>query len=516
MKIIDITLGDLYKFICKKLGRETTEYDEFVKVPFECQIESSTDFEPMTEFVKKKAKTVELEFLSGAKIKGAEEHILMNSPEDVDSGIFLKDVELDTKFDDYDESLINIKKSNQEEDVFSPVVSTNHLYKDSYGFLHHNTHSVKMALKDSWGGSELRRRGYRLVEVKGSIGEAMSPLISFFYVNRNKKIIILDDCDGFLLNPSQSIKNLCKAILDTDKASVRYSATYVKPASHAVEVERKFGRYDSMEEDPEFVKTILDPDYVDPDYDPDYQYQESTHRFKIGTKRLLKENIIDVFVDDKYIGCEKVSEQDKKLYLRGMKMQEAAGDDEDEEWGEEDELMFPRRSNGNEEGADEITEIPTQFDFHSRVILISNLTIGQVNKANSAVASRCMTYEIHLTPMEFLARLGSILDKFDISKHTTLPSDLVDLIKVEVFKMITIALECFISGQPIFGEQVVIKRQLQFRMISDLGSKLLMKLQRYCRQNGMKLNRDNFAEAAKAMTQSFMKFDVLDYLKSND
>lgn len=518
MKFMKITLKDLYKFICHKIGKES-DYDEFVKVPFELQIESATDYEPVKEFVKKKSKTVELNFLSGAKIKGADEHILMCSPTDTESGVFLKDIEPNTSFEEYDESLVDVKKSDEEEDVFSPVVSTNHLYKDAYGFLHHNTHSVKEALKDSWGRSPLRKQGYKLVEVKGSIGESMSPLITFFYINRNKRIIILDDCDGFLTATNQSIKNLCKAILDTDKASVTYPTTYAKFASAGVRDKIKRGEYDIAEENPDYVKALLRPDYVDPNYDPDYQYQESTHRFKIGTKRLLKENIIDLFIDDNYIGCEKVSEADKKLYLNGKKLQEARKDDYDEDFDidDEDEMFFATNTGSDDPAGDaeELDMIPTQFNFNSRVILISNLTVGQVNKYNSAVASRCQTYEIHLTPMEFLARLGSILDGFDISKHSTLPKELIQKIKVEAFKMLSNAVNFFLAGQEVFGRKVVLKRQLQFRMISDLASKFLQKANKYCRLNGMTLSADNFDEVTENIEARFM-LDVMDYLASND
>lgn len=520
MRTITIQIGKLFEFIKEKYNK-TFEKDKFVEAPFPIDIKDEKgEWKPVTELVVKTDDVYETKFDNGVSIKTAADHMVCFYPEK-DLHKYTKDIQVGDKLEYINATVVSNEKILENQDVYGLQIDTpTHLYTDTYGIIHHNTHSVCQALKDNWGKSPLRQKGFKLVEVKGTLGESMSPLISFFYVNRNKKLIILDDCDSFLINTNQSIKNFCKAILDSDNAVVRYSPTYNKGATLGVNAEIRGGRYNVLEEEPEYVDNLLSPDYIDPNYDPNYQYnpkKESCIKFRIGTKR-LKENILDVYINDKFVGSEKISDADRKLYERGMVNKILRESEDDEEYDEADEeyVKEMQMAGGGEltgPDAGELESIPVTFEFHSRVIFISNLTVAQINSANSAVTSRCQTVEIHLTPAEFLVRMGSILDNFDISKHTYIPKDLITDVKNEVFKLFSIAVNLFLGGKQIFGTTVKINRQLQFRMVSDLASKWIMTADTYCARNNIELTHETFPEIAQAIEKKFFLYKVMNYLE---
>ena len=109
--------------------------------------------------------------------------------------------------------------------------------------------------------------------------------------------------------------------------------------------------------------------------------------------------------------------------------------------------------------------------------------------------------------------MGSILDNFDISKHTFIPKDLITDVKNEVFKLFSIAVNLFLGGKQIFGTTVKINRQLQFRMVSDLASKWIMTADTYCAKNGLELTHETFPEIAQAIEKKFFLFKVMNYLE---
>ena len=76
--------------------------------------------------------------------------------------------------------------------------------------------TVKNCFNQNWGASPLRKEGWIYTFDKGSVGKSLSALTAYLYSHRDREVIVLDDCDGFLKSGNDDIMNLLKGVLDTE------------------------------------------------------------------------------------------------------------------------------------------------------------------------------------------------------------------------------------------------------------------------------------------------------------
>lgn len=325
------------------------------------------------------------------------------------------------------------------------------------------SYSVNKAIKEVWPKSKLKSKGWRLTKTKGAIGNAITNIVVYFFSHRNNEVIILDDADGFLLSKDQNVQNLLKGMLDTDNTptnpqAVSIPSTIAAKATKMLAARNKEGR-DPLEEG---IRIHID-------------------------QQLLREGILSVSVNDEEVVQTRITEADAAKFalprlreeedfvhavrnpMGGIRNifreataeeEEFAPEDEDEEFitGEDDEDLMVDT---------EETEVPTDWVFSSRMILISNLTKDQLN---DAVASRCDTVGIHLEPDEFCCKLMKILpDMMKDLSATELDPAIVDYAKNSAYGLFNNVIELAEQGVAPYGVPVHINpKALQFRIIPEL------------------------------------------------
>lgn len=348
--------------------------------------------------------------------------------------------------------------------------------------------SVKLAIQDSWESSVLKARGWRVVMKSGDIGSSISPVVAFFYTHRDNEVIVLDDCDGFILNKQQSVQNFLKAILDQDVKAVSISPT----------IRNKVNDYINGKNRQAECKISID-------------------------QNKLQENILAVSVNGKLACEEKISEADAKDFgkypssgLSSLTERMNAvmhrnhfleADEEESEEETDEELGFSSQSDTPD---DESEEVPEEFVFKSRMIMISNLFLRDVNQA---VRSRCDCTEITLSPDEFCCRLKQIIGTLKMSDDSEYPGWMQEYAKNEVFGDLSAVLEIQKKGLSLFGNTITVADGvLQFRIIPELAGRWCSRCDIYCDDTGGNETEDTLPDIAAAIRKNFIKYDLLKVL----
>lgn len=469
MKEVVCQIGQLYDFIATKT--QMSPLDEFTKIPFRVEIETEDgSWATCPDIIKKEAPIYEAKFRNGYAFKGADKHILHINK---DKGVFLDELKVGTPVafgaNDYNETVVeSIEKVADKDFVYSLAVDTPaHLYRDAAGFLHHNTYSVKQAMKNEFPKGGLARRGYTVQFDSGDVGRSPSAIVAYFYKHRENKVIVLDDCDGFILAKDQSVQNLLKAMLDLDNTEAN-----PKYITVSASIRKLSGKLLAMGE-----KVI-----------------------EINPNK-LRENILSVSVNGKKVVEEEISDEEKKLFtkpLREAKKSKATYDDyfglgllnevmsfeDDYPIGElspedlEEEATYEEAtSDGNDD-----SYIPEKWRFTSRMIMISNLRKADVNEA---VLTRTDSYELVLTREEFIARVGEILPNLLSDLETETSKFMIEYAKKAAYAYLCAAVELDAKGQSVNGVRVKITAPLQFRLIAELAGKWLQRADSYAMQHGI-------------------------------
>ena len=148
---------------------------------------------------------------------------------------------------------------------------------------------------------------------------------------------------------------------------------------------------------------------------------------------------------------------------KGNKLFEAEDEDAD--------LDLDLDFGGNEDSDEETMldtvdkeKLPSDWDYNAQIIFVSNLVTTQVNPA---ILSRCDYYELHLTPEEYMIRLGDIIAKIEI-KGAWNPEDISNT-KALIMLAMTNIIEAANKRLTIFGKRIALKKGgLEFRLVSDL------------------------------------------------
>lgn len=527
MKTLNISLADLYEFCATKTPSFTEGDESFVDPSFTLEIKDENgNWIPSHEVCKKQADLYEVKFDDGRSFKAAGDHIFTFDP-NVKVHSFVKDLQVGDKLQ-YGNlaEITSITKIADKADVYSPMAcSQSHLYQDTNGFIHHNTYSVKQAVKDAWDSSPLNTRdGYEIVYKAGDLGTTPAPLVAFFYKNAMNKVIILDDCDAFVLAKDQRLQNLLKAMLDTDNTKAHPRPISVSPGIRMLA--SKYIADDSKQLDTSGGKKGK---------------KKEGMLFQIDQAK-LKEGIMSLKIDGQVVGDFELNEDELSLFQTSPRVRENAHNsaynlkrdmygiyreaqvDDDPAKDSDVSATASEYDDLNEDDVDELAEdkeaglldtndgsegIPPEFIFNSRLIMISNLMMSDVN---DAVLSRCDTVEITLTHEEFMCRLGQILPNLMTDSETETPKWQLDYAKNTVYGLFAAVMQLKSQGGGIFGKPILVNVPLQFRMIGDLSGRWLLRCDKYCDDNGIEPSPKTLPKIATAIERQFIKFDLLTLL----
>lgn len=497
MKELEVKVGDLYEFVLAQGGKPEDEGSLFIDVPFTLEIKDENgNWIPSTKVYKKEDALYEVEFEKDGVTKVgkyAAEHILPYNFE-AQLNTYVKDLQ---EGDELPNGFVvkSVKKVEDKADVYSPQAdSESHCYQDVDGLIHHNTFSVKEAMKYDFPKGPLARKGYTIEFNAGDIGKAASAIVAFFYKNRNKKIIILDDCDSFVLSKEQSIQNLLKGMLDLDNTEKNPKMITVAPqirklASKIIAADNK-----ALEEgvEVEINQNALREGRLAVSVNGEEVYNEEASAEELAQFKLVEaapaKKAIREHTDYSGLGL---------LY-------ESEDDDEWEEMSEDDAeiaAQFAELDNEDPEG------IPPKWRFASRLIMISNLKKSDLN---DAVLSRTLSYELKLTQEEFMARLAQILPHMLTDVETEDSAEVVQYAKEAAYAYLLAAVELANKGGSVGGKPVRIVGKLQFRIIAELAGKWMQRADDYAMKNNIDVSdRLSMDRINNAIKKKFFMYDVM-------
>jgi hypothetical protein len=264
----------------------------------------------------------------------------------------------------------------------------------------------------------------------GSIGRAASDTLAFLYEHRNNEIIVLDDCDSFLLAQDMEIQNILKSTFTTGSKGGTVNSGSFRIRMQAAQI-------------------LLSESQKN-------QYSKFLDTYRESLLDSLKENNLSDLVDSLSKKSPKKNSKEED-----SNEDEDAEESEDED-AEEDSLGLVKAKNGKK-------LLPRVFNFHSKLICISNMSLDDLD---SAVSSRANKTEIYLTTDEFLYQLGKIIKNLG-NKDTSLPLEEYLILKNFCYETFKFIIESWRNHIPLFGKQIEINCPLEFRIILDWTDKLL-------------------------------------------
>jgi hypothetical protein len=338
--------------------------------------------------------------------------------------------------------------------------------------------------------------GWELISESGTIGNSMTAIVPFMYKNSQQKIIILDDINTiFRTNYRDPVLNFMMAILDK-------KASTTKP----VKVDRsQLSRYSK-------------------------QLEESIE-IEINRNK-LKEGILSISANNKEVFNEHISLQEsQELYhlIAPLKevtkknkfgyFKEASNKEFYEELIDDDEEDVEDNSYDDYEGESNFdpTQVPERFPFTSRIIMITNVKMSEINQA---FRDRCLVFFIELSVDQYIERLETVLpnilkDDLDVSPeiinwakkftHTALVSSL------RAFKH-NYSIPYKSNGQAL-AATVEINRDLTFRLFEELVQKWIVFATKRL-GNNIK-NASTREEMSKKLIKPFVILYVLPFLKAS-
>lgn len=497
MKELEVKVGDLYEFALAQGGKPENDGSLFVNVPFELQIKDENGmWIPSTMVYRKEDAIYEVEFEKDGKVKTgkyAAEHILPYNFE-AQLHTYVKDLQVGDELPS-GHIVKSVKKVADKDFVYSPQAdSESHCYQDVDGLIHHNTFSVKEAMKYDFPKGPLARKGYAIEFNAGDIGKAASAIVAFFYKNREKKVIILDDCDSFVLSKDQAIQNLLKGMLDLDNTEKNPKMITVAPqirklASKIIAADNK-----ALEEgvEVEINQNALREGRLAVSVNGEEVYNEEASAEELAQFKLVEaapaKKAIREHTDYSGLGL---------LY-------ESEDDDEWEEMSEDDAEVAAQFAELDNEDPE---QIPPKWRFASRLIMISNL---KKTDLNDAVLSRTLSYELRLTQEEFMARLAQILPHMLTDVETEDSAEVVQYAKEAAYAYLLAAVELANKGGSVGGKQVRIVGKLQFRIIAELAGKWMQRADDYAMKNNIDVsNRLAMDRINNAIKKKFFMYDVM-------
>lgn len=421
-----------------------------------------------------------------------------------DPGSLTNDLAKELAGQSVEETILTAADSAQ--DKFDTIRSVARTILQGKGIKHHGfiygdagcgkTFSVKEAMKYDFPNGPLARKGYTIEFNAGDIGRSASAIVAFFYKNKDKKVIILDDCDAFLLSKDQAVQNLLKGMLDLD--NTEKNPKYITVAPQIRKLANKIIDADSNFE--EGVEISIDQDRL----------RENVLTVSINGEEVLTESISDkekslFATEKKHTAKEKIKELNTESYF-GLDLLA-----EDEEL-DDDDLLTDEEFNELAD-SDEPEGIPPKWRFTSRLIMISNL---RKTDLNDAVLSRTLSFELSLTQDEFIARLGQILPNMLTDVETEDSAEVVQYAKNVAYAYLMAAVDLAKNGGSVAGKPVKIIGKMQFRIIAELAGKWMQRADNYAVKHGIEgTDKDTLNKINNAIKLNFFVFDVMPSLVIN-
>jgi hypothetical protein len=330
--------------------------------------------------------------------------------------------------------------------------------------------------------------GWELISESGTLGNSLTALVPFMYKYSQNKIIILDDINTiFRTNYRDPVLNFMMAILDKKAATT-------KP----VKIDRsQINRYNKQLESinieidrPKLKEGILciraDGETV---YNEYISLNESRQLYEIVKPEEIK------FKPNKF-GFLKESNFDDLF-------DDFLNDDSEEIKTEEKEF--------------DPTNVPEHFTFNSRVIMITNVKMQDINQA---FRDRCLVFFIELSVDQYLERLETVLPKI-LNDDLDVSSEILKWAKDFTYSALSSTLKAFKYEYAIpyksngkkLAMPVEINRDLTFRLFEELVQKwIVFATKKLGADIKNKATRD---EMSKKLLKSFVILYVIPFLKAS-
>lgn len=372
-----------------------------------------------------------------------------------------------------------------------------------------------------WRPNKRNSEKPELINRHGSIGRSMTNILLFFYENRENKLILLDDADGFIETTDQDIQNFLKAILDPDMHPVTVSPTIRANANRIMQKEweqlqKKLGEsVDIAVDTSRLHEGMASVEVNGTTIDFPVTMEEARELYKAFPNAQLSRKL-----------KEAVSPKHNRLVRKYNKLGELVtlneadiisnNYDPDEEDGlsDEERQALMDLMGGDDEMLDtEAPEIPPTWQFKSSLMMISNLLLDNVNEA---VRSRCQCVELTLTRPEFLYRCESIIDKINVGDDSSNDPAVIEWAKKEtfaIFKSIVGATEMQGTG----FDDIRINIPLEFRLVATLTGDWLARYDRWCEAKGISdgENSKYWKDAEEDLMLPFIKYGLTPILAGN-
>ena len=357
-----------------------------------------------------------------------------------------------------------------------------------------------------WVPNKKHKNKPKWVSCSGSIGTSFTDLLIFFYQNRHEKVILLDDCDGFLVGNDQNIANFLKRLLNTKLGDITTPRTIRNNANRQINAENE--SCNSIKINVNTSKLLEGKCSV--------TYDNTTFDFNVSLKEAAK--LMNTFGFKKHITEKKMYDPLHQVdkYVNKLKFFEAEDEESndltEEEQAKLDEIEAAAKEEGlaNEEIDTEL-EIPEKWIFDSNLIMISNLDEDQVDEA---VTSRCDVYEIHLTKAEFFCRCEQILDKLEVGEYSSTPQEVIQWAKREAFALLKI----MVMGSKQFKNVTVpVNVRLDFRFVGNKATnRVVARANEWQRKTHKSLTEpQNRAECELAIRDEIMR-DLIRLLRGKE
>jgi hypothetical protein len=487
MKEINCTIGQLVSFIELKSNKKIQE-DSFIEVPFDLEFPGfNLEWNKCSKFYKKKAPIYEIDF-GYTKIKGADDHIL------VDKNKLEKKIKNFNTGDKYlDLKCISNKKIFDCKEVFSPQIeSEDHIYQTLDGSFHLNTTEIENKAKD------YLLPGWELVSESGTIGNSMTAIVPFIYKNSQNKIIILDDINTiFKTNYRDPVLNFMMAVLDKKAATT-------KP----IKVDKsQLSRYSRQLENIEIFidKNKLKEGILSIKADNQIIYNEHISLKESQDLNSMITSVKEPIIKNKYGYLKEIN---NKQFMKDLEFL----DDDEEDFEVNDEFDYD-----DEENTFDPTQVPERFNFNSRIIMITNVKMTEINQA---FRERCLIYFIEFSIDQYIERLETVLPNI-LKDDLDVTPEIINWAKDFTHKSLVLALRAFKHDYPIqykSGGQtkaisVEINRDLTFRLFEELVQKWIVFA---TKRLGNNIKIKNLREdMSKKLVKSFVILEIIPFLKSN-
>lgn len=345
-----------------------------------------------------------------------------------------------------------------------------------------------------------------IVVDSGSIGSSPTPLLMYFYKNRHNKIVILDDCDDFILSTRQDVRNFLKNITDPTRKPVSVSSTILTNANNILSKEQAALNEGSLFEvnTDRLAEGICTVAINGNEIEFPVSFEEAVTLGKtFGYNRLAETNkprkLMNRFGE---YGSIQAIRETQELNNKAAALE-----------NEISKMVYENDTPAKEEIGDnysleDVNEyvIMNKWIFDSSIIFVSNLSLSQLDEA---VASRCDPYEIRLTMPEFLCRAEQILPKMKIGIDSSNALKVLEWCKFESFAIFKILM---LGSQKYSNWTVNIKSRLDFRLLNKITNRFLRRVNTYCETNNIDpTDESHWPEIEDAIRAKFCK-DLLGVL----